>query len=174
VATAREEVFGPAITIIEADGEEEALRLANDTEYGLSSAVHTTDAERGARFARRLRAGMTHVNDSPVNEEDNSAGVGFHRPFADEPADEVAAEIRLNCGALADLTARFLPGMRNARHGVVISCGRRLCTALGQVWPDPQNALVNKAPGPYTNPGAGPHQVEATCCASSRVIGASM
>lgn len=73
VATAREEVFGPAITIIEASGEEEALRLANDTEYGLSSAVHTADAERGARFALRLRAGMTHVNDSPVNEEDNTA-----------------------------------------------------------------------------------------------------
>jgi aldehyde dehydrogenase (NAD+) len=73
VATAREEVFGPAITIIKAHGEEEALRLANDTEYGLSSAVHTTDAERGARFALRLRVGMTHVNDSPVNEEDNTA-----------------------------------------------------------------------------------------------------
>jgi len=73
VATAREEVFGPAITIIEARGEDEALRLANDTEYGLSSAVHAGDAERGAQFALRLRAGMTHVNDSPVNEEDNTA-----------------------------------------------------------------------------------------------------
>ena len=73
VATAREEVFGPAITIVEAHGEEDALRLANDTEYGLSSAVHTADAERGARFALRLRTGMTHVNDSPVNEEDNTA-----------------------------------------------------------------------------------------------------
>jgi aldehyde dehydrogenase (NAD+) len=73
VATAREEVFGPVITIIEADGEEAALRLANDTEYGLSSAVHTASTERGARFALRLQAGMTHVNDSPVNEEDNTA-----------------------------------------------------------------------------------------------------
>lgn len=73
VATAREEVFGPAITITEAHGEEEALRLANDTEYGLSSAVHTSDAERGVQFALRLQAGMTHVNDSPVNEEDNTA-----------------------------------------------------------------------------------------------------
>jgi aldehyde dehydrogenase (NAD+) len=73
VATAREEVFGPVITIIEAQGEEDALCLANDTEYGLSSAVHTADAERGARFALRLRTGMTHINDSPVNEEDNTA-----------------------------------------------------------------------------------------------------
>ncbi|MGW4241906.1 aldehyde dehydrogenase family protein [Nocardia sp. NPDC004722] len=73
IATAREEVFGPVITIIEAAGEEHALRLANDTEYGLSSAVHTRDRERGTRFALRLNAGMTHVNDSPVNEEDNTA-----------------------------------------------------------------------------------------------------
>ena len=47
----------------------------------------------------------------------NNAGVGFHRPFADEPADEVAAEIRLNCEALVDLTARFLPGMCKAQRG---------------------------------------------------------
>lgn len=73
VATAREEVFGPVITIIPADGEEDALRLVNDTEYGLSSAVHTGDRERGTRFALRVRAGMTHVNDSPVNEEDHVA-----------------------------------------------------------------------------------------------------
>jgi aldehyde dehydrogenase (NAD+) len=73
VATAQEEVFGPAITIVTAHGEEDALRLANQTEYGLSSAVHTRDRERGVRFALRVEAGMTHVNDSPVNEEDNTA-----------------------------------------------------------------------------------------------------
>jgi len=73
VATAREEVFGPVITIIRARDEDHALELANDTEYGLSSAVHTRDRERGTRFALRLNAGMTHVNDSPVNEEDNTA-----------------------------------------------------------------------------------------------------
>jgi aldehyde dehydrogenase (NAD+) len=73
VATAQEEVFGPAITIIKARDEAEALLLANDTENGLSSAVHTRDRERGTRFALQLQAGMTHVNDSPVNEEDNTA-----------------------------------------------------------------------------------------------------
>jgi acyl-CoA reductase-like NAD-dependent aldehyde dehydrogenase len=41
-----------------------ALELANTTAYGLSSAVVTRDLERGATFARRLQAGMTHVNDS--------------------------------------------------------------------------------------------------------------
>ncbi|MCW1823677.1 aldehyde dehydrogenase [Mycolicibacterium conceptionense] len=73
VATAKEEVFGPAITIIAADGEDEALKIANDTEYGLSSAVFTRDINRGVEFALKVKAGMTHVNDSPVNEEDNTA-----------------------------------------------------------------------------------------------------
>ncbi|MBX5468345.1 MAG: aldehyde dehydrogenase family protein [Thermoleophilaceae bacterium] len=73
VATAREEVFGPVITVIRADGEERALELANDTEHGLSSAVITRDVERGARFALRLGVGMTHVNDSPVNDDANTA-----------------------------------------------------------------------------------------------------
>ncbi len=57
VATAQEEVFGPAITIVRGRDEADALELANDTEYGLSSAVHTRDAERGAGFALRSRPG---------------------------------------------------------------------------------------------------------------------
>jgi aldehyde dehydrogenase (NAD+) len=73
VATAREEVFGPVITIIRAADEEDALRIANDTEYGLSSAVFSRDVDRAVRFARRVDAGMTHVNDSPVNDDANTA-----------------------------------------------------------------------------------------------------
>ena len=53
--------------------EDEALRIANDTEYGLSAAVFTQDTERGVRFALRVEAGMTHVNDSPLNDENNTA-----------------------------------------------------------------------------------------------------
>ncbi|SFF31079.1 aldehyde dehydrogenase family protein [Blastococcus tunisiensis] len=73
VTTAREEVFGPVATIIRARGEDDALAIANDTEYGLSSAVFTRDTERGVRFALRVEAGMTHVNDSPLNDENNTA-----------------------------------------------------------------------------------------------------
>jgi aldehyde dehydrogenase (NAD+) len=73
VATAEEEVFGPVMTVIRADGEEHALNLANDTEYGLSSAVFSRDVDRAVRFARRVQAGMTHVNDSPVNDDANTA-----------------------------------------------------------------------------------------------------
>ncbi|WIM70359.1 aldehyde dehydrogenase family protein [Corynebacterium suedekumii] len=65
----REEIFGPVVGIIKADDEEHALALANDTEFGLSSAVYTRDLTRGTRFARRIEAGMTHVNDITVNDE---------------------------------------------------------------------------------------------------------
>jgi aldehyde dehydrogenase (NAD+) len=74
VATAREGVFAPVITVIRAEGEEDALHIANDAEYGLSSAVLTRDMDRGAQFARRVEAGRTHVNDSPVNEK--ASGIG--------------------------------------------------------------------------------------------------
>jgi aldehyde dehydrogenase (NAD+) len=69
---AREELFGPVVPIIKVSGEEEALAAANATSYGLSSAVVTRDVERGLRFALRVRAGMTHVNDSPVHDLPNS------------------------------------------------------------------------------------------------------
>ena len=68
---AREELFGPVVPIIKVRGEEEALAVANATSYGLSAAVVTRDVERGLRFALRVQAGMTHVNDSPVNDLPN-------------------------------------------------------------------------------------------------------
>jgi aldehyde dehydrogenase (NAD+) len=73
VATAREEVFGPVITIIRARDEADALAIANDTSYGLSSAVFTRDEGRGLRFALQVQAGMTHVNDAPGNDDPNTA-----------------------------------------------------------------------------------------------------
>ncbi|PVZ16521.1 MULTISPECIES: aldehyde dehydrogenase family protein [unclassified Pseudomonas] len=74
---AREEIFGPLVGIQQAEDEAHALALANDSELGLSSAVFTGDLERGARLARRIKAGMTHVNDIPVNDE-------AHAPFGGE------------------------------------------------------------------------------------------
>jgi aldehyde dehydrogenase (NAD+) len=70
---AHEEIFGPVAPVIRFDGEEEAIRIANDTEYGLSSAVFTRDGERAMRVARRIEAGMTHINDWPVNDEAHMA-----------------------------------------------------------------------------------------------------
>ena len=59
---AREEVFGPILAIIPFDGEEEALRIANATDYGLASAVWTANLSRAHRMVRGIRAGVVHVN----------------------------------------------------------------------------------------------------------------
>ncbi|WP_406633001.1 2-hydroxymuconic semialdehyde dehydrogenase [Amycolatopsis sp. WGS_07] len=58
----REEVFGPVAALIPFDTEDEAVRLANDTDYGLAAAVWTTDLERGHRVAQQMRVGMAWVN----------------------------------------------------------------------------------------------------------------
>ena len=60
----REEVFGPFVVIARFATEEEALRMANDTTYGLGSAVFTRDLERAHRVAARIEAGMVWVNSS--------------------------------------------------------------------------------------------------------------
>ncbi|MGF6176462.1 aldehyde dehydrogenase family protein [Ensifer sp. 4252] len=62
---AREEVFGPVLTIIPFDTEEEAIAIANDTNYGLAAYVQTGDPKRAERVASRLRAGMVHINGGP-------------------------------------------------------------------------------------------------------------
>ena len=69
---AREEIFGPLVGIQTARDADHALELANSTEYGLSSAVFTRDIAKGVAFAQGIRAGMTHVNDMPVNDEPNA------------------------------------------------------------------------------------------------------
>ena len=68
-AIAKDELFGPVAPILKAKDEEDALRMANDTQYGLSSAVFTRDLERGVMFARKVQAGMTHVNDASFYDE---------------------------------------------------------------------------------------------------------
>jgi acyl-CoA reductase-like NAD-dependent aldehyde dehydrogenase len=65
----RDESFGPIVAIIRAKDEEDAIRLANDSEYGLSAAVFTRDAARGLKVARRIRSGICHVNGPTVHDE---------------------------------------------------------------------------------------------------------
>jgi len=60
----REEVFGPFVVIVGFKTEEEALEMANDTTYGLGSAVFTSDITRAHRIARRIEAGMVWINSS--------------------------------------------------------------------------------------------------------------
>jgi benzaldehyde dehydrogenase (NAD) len=64
-----EESFGPIVSIVPVDGVDEAVRVANDTEYGLSSAVFSRDVDAALAIARRLETGMCHINDATVNDE---------------------------------------------------------------------------------------------------------
>ena len=66
---AQEELFGPVISITPFDTEEEAIHMANDTKFGLSGAVHTSNIERGVQFAKKVHTGMIHVNDITINDE---------------------------------------------------------------------------------------------------------
>lgn len=64
---AREEIFGPVLSIIPYDTEEEAIDIANDTIYGLAGGVWSGDPDRATRVARRLRAGQVEVNGGAFN-----------------------------------------------------------------------------------------------------------
>ncbi len=75
----QEETFGPVVPVIPFDTDEEAIAIANDTEYGLSSGVMTRDEQRGLAIANRLETGMCHINCSSVNDEP-------HAPFGGSKA----------------------------------------------------------------------------------------
>lgn len=66
---AQEEIFGPAVGVIVVENEEEAIAVANDSEYGLSGAVHAGSIEHGVEVAKQIVTGMIHVNDQGVNDE---------------------------------------------------------------------------------------------------------
>ncbi len=81
----KEETFGPVAPVITVNGVDEAVEVANDTEYGLSAGIITRDEEKGLAVAHRLQTGMAHVNDSSVNDEPHvpfggvkNSGVGRH------------------------------------------------------------------------------------------------
>ena len=63
---AQEEIFGPVLSVIPFRDEDEAVRIANDTPYGLGAGVFTTDVRRAIRVAKALRAGTVGVNDYAV------------------------------------------------------------------------------------------------------------
>jgi benzaldehyde dehydrogenase (NAD) len=64
-----EESFGPVVTVVRVNGDQEALRIANDTDYGLSAAIFSRDIARAWNLARRVESGICHINGPTVHDE---------------------------------------------------------------------------------------------------------
>jgi benzaldehyde dehydrogenase (NAD) len=73
----RDEIFGPVAPITTFNTLDEAIELANDTEYGLSAAVYTSSISKGLEIADRIRSGMVHVNDQTVSDDPWGPFVGI-------------------------------------------------------------------------------------------------
>lgn len=85
MAAFKDEIFGPVAPITVFDTDEEAIALVNSSDYGLSAAIHTVSYPRGLAIADRIRTGMVHINDQPVNCEPHvpfggmgASGLGGH------------------------------------------------------------------------------------------------
>jgi acyl-CoA reductase-like NAD-dependent aldehyde dehydrogenase len=102
----QDETFGPILPVMKVSDEAEALRLANDSRYGLNSSVWTKDIEKGTRIASQVQAGSTCVNDAVANYAAQElpfggvkeSGIGVRHS---------AAGIRKYCNAHAILVTRF-------------------------------------------------------------------
>jgi vanillin dehydrogenase len=80
---AQHEMFGPAVCVMPFDTPKDAIRMANDSPYGLSGSILTRDVEVGAELAKHIESGMVHVNDSTINDDplvafggEKASGVG--------------------------------------------------------------------------------------------------
>jgi benzaldehyde dehydrogenase (NAD) len=93
-----DESFAPVVGIIRVADEEEAIRVANDSEYGLSAAVFTRDSARGLCVARRVRSGICHVNGPTVHDEAQmpfgGVGASGYGRFGGKAAIEAFTELR--------------------------------------------------------------------------------
>jgi aldehyde dehydrogenase (NAD+) len=81
---AREEIFGPVLTVLTYDCEDEAVAIANDSEYGLNGSVFTSDPQHGLEIARKIRTGTVELNGSPV---------GRHAPVGGFKASGIGREM---------------------------------------------------------------------------------
>ena len=63
------ESFGPTVSVFTVESDEEAIKIANDTDYGLASAVFTEDLRRGLKIAKAIETGAVHINSMSVHDE---------------------------------------------------------------------------------------------------------
>tara|TARA_Y100000768_G_C23977307_1_gene683731 strand:- start:15 stop:1484 length:1470 start_codon:yes stop_codon:yes gene_type:complete len=73
----RNEIFGPVVTVYKVNSIDEALKLANDCEYGLTSAIHTKNVDRAIWFSRKIRAGVVNINIGTYGSEPHMPFGGF-------------------------------------------------------------------------------------------------
>ena len=126
---AQEEIFGPVLSIIGYDDEDDAVRIANDTDYGLSGGVWSADAERAKAVARRIRTGQIEVNGGAFNPTPRSVATSSrlrprvrHARLRGVPRDQVDAAVErteqrplcLRLDATAALARRLPLGDRAA------------------------------------------------------------
>ncbi|NMO01626.1 aldehyde dehydrogenase [Gordonia sp. TBRC 11910] len=117
-----EEIFGPVVSVIKYDTVDEAIQIANDTEYGLSAGIWTTDATKGLEIAQQLKAGSVWINDwHNINNDLPFGGYkqsGFGRELGPDALDEFTQDKAITIDLTNDLNKKF--------YGLVLS------TPLGQ------------------------------------------
>ena len=106
-----EETFGPTVPVMKVADAEEAVRLANDSQYGLAASVWTKDAARGEAVARRIEAGVVCVNDAQVNYHALELPMGGWKASG-LGTRHGAAGIRKYCRQQSLLVTRFAPPVR--------------------------------------------------------------
>ena len=159
-----EELFGPAAAILRAKDEDDAVRIANDTDFGLGASVWTTDKARGEAVARRLQAGATFVtltkNDElrgcigsleaarPLGEDvaQNALGAAFRDPRFTPMVAHEWPQCRVEVSLLSTPKplrfadeADLLAQIRAGEDGLVLEADGRRGTFLPQVWQDIQD-----------------------------------
>jgi hypothetical protein len=134
---AREEIFGPVLTVIAHDGDEDAIRIANDSPYGLSASVFSADPERAQSVANRLRVGTVNVNGNYTN----SSGTTFNSLAASlirvggTLSNTTAANFSTDTGAVdyrAATTQTVLATVKSSTYGgLTLSGGSSAVKTLG-------------------------------------------